>query len=196
MESSARVERKFTIVDAMILVAAIALGLAWWRADEAASAAEIARIPGYVRLPSPILTRIQDGTWRPATVLLPTWLLLRLRRPRARLRRLARTPGAAAMIALNAGLGLSVLEGIFNLGFRNHDEISRLVFLLRPVTSNQSLGGAVVLGVWLVLLVSGRWPRGRGWLEWLGLALGVYWVFWQVTFWLEELIHFHAPSLL
>jgi hypothetical protein len=37
----------------------------------------------------------------------------------------------------------------------------------------ESLAVAVA---WLLLTLSGRWHRERGWIDWLGLSLGVWWL--------------------
>jgi hypothetical protein len=98
-------------------------------------------------------------------------LAIRLRRPRPRVRRLARQPGFAACLAASgAGTVVAVLAVLFRI-IRPKEDISGLWFM-----SILSLPFAV-LGAWLLLAATGRWRRPvPGGVERLGWLIGWAWL--------------------
>src|SRR4051812_7152215 len=102
-------DRRFTIGDAMILVAAAALGMAWNKD---------AGVNGTLAWPgprSPLLNTVANWAQRPMLVLVLGWAVLRLRRPRPAFRRLIRQPGSAMGFAAVAGISASLLFGATSL---------------------------------------------------------------------------------
>jgi hypothetical protein len=124
----------------------------------------------------------------------PTVLLLRLRRPRPPLHRLARQPGFAAGLAGTAIVAL----GALTIGLIALVRVARRGMAVRagvrlrstdpswwPPDSSWWLGvvfhlgavvGPAVIGAWLLLALSGRRRPSWGWLDLLGRALGIAWI--------------------
>jgi hypothetical protein len=171
--------RRFLISDAMVLIAATAVGIALARM--------IMSFEGWRR---------DFGTpqepWRTARVvfrnsrnvgspLLLTWtvalLVLHLRRPRPRLRRVFRRPGAIACgVATLAFLLPTVL--IIPLGVRARAEGSSVgdPFYLASIWVLGANGGLGVLCGWLTLVLGGRWRPEPSWLDRAGRIVGAGWI--------------------
>jgi hypothetical protein len=190
MPTAAR--RTFSLLDAMVLIAATAIGLGGLRgwvelgAELGESVATIAHPEaGW----SPWGWAIYQGYGLLGEVLLPfccSWTLallaLRLRGPRPRLRRLARQPGAMACYSAAVGL-IPALIGVLGwvliwgprsgAGFDSQvwERLLEPAFLVVP-----PLAGSAVLGSWATLLLGGRWRAERSWIDRAGRCLGVYWI--------------------
>jgi hypothetical protein len=169
-------ERKFTIVDAMILVAASAVAFVIVRPVITSGLQRAPRWAIYLAAAMAWLI-----TWT------PTVLLLRLRRPRPPLRRLGRQPGFAAAVAASSILTLTAFA-IALLALVRLARRGALLGVGRPVPKPTpgwwmsvvlEMGVAVgpaVLGAWLLLALSGRRRPARGWLDALGRVLGAAWI--------------------
>jgi hypothetical protein len=102
------------------------------------------------------------------------FVVIRLRRPRPRPRRMFRQPGMAA-IALTSFFTLVV--GIMYI-IRN--------FLFIPSTTNLFIGyrletlladgGLMALSAWIILPLTGRCRPERGWIDPMGRVLGACWI--------------------
>jgi hypothetical protein len=163
--------RPFTLSDAMILMLAVSLGLALARAG-------IVFLWNYIR--SVPLNQFRTLAVALALVrtlntlilnflffLLPTFLILRLKRPRAPFRLLILEPGFAACAAV-----LTVFIGCLPL-----------VLLARSGIAGQiiEIGGQVLLVaaiplVWITLIATHRWKPESSWIDRLGRILGVLWM--------------------
>lgn len=185
---SARPPRKFTILDGMILVAAIACGFAlrravldsfhgfWVMQDESWL------IGIWVMLDESWLIRNVRGLSCAATpfltMLTPTVLLLRLCRPRPRRIELFRQPGMVACCA--SILPLVVCLARFALACLKRSTSGDDPFeLVNAAIDFQSEGYSVglwVLGAWLALALSGRRRAERSWIDRLGRTIGVGWL--------------------
>ena len=171
-----RVDRRFTILDAMTLVAASALAFSLVRPLVLGGLRNEPSWAGY--LAAVIGTLV---TWTPAV------LFLRLRRPRPALRRLSRQPGFAAGVAGTAILALGALAtGLLALIRVSRQGVGvRAGLPPRPPEPGWWLGvvlhfgavvGPAVLAAWLLLALSGRRRSATGWLDPLGRAIGVAWI--------------------
>ena len=216
--------RPFTLIDAMILVAAIAVGLgggiAVERLQVARRPAAPSRFPddGPDAQPPPLPPPFGDqGPPPPSLPALPAsevaaplafpplplvpppasaseilWvtaqeilrstavffaccslglLVLRLRRPRPPIRRLALRPGSTVLVVVIPAAALAGVAACFtrSLGddWPTHIGlvVDEWVYLF-----NRSIGLHIVI-IWTVLALGRRWSV-RGWLEWAGLVLG------------------------
>jgi hypothetical protein len=165
--------RRFRLLDAMILVAATAVGLGLSRAIYSGLLAQTR---------NPRLTAMQRAvSWAwlfaPCVAMQAVGLTARLMlRPRPGRRRLMRRPGMAACstVALLTGLtGLTSLPEVLRKGLaRPHES-----FYFWPVAT-----GWAVAAAWASLALGGRWRFVRGWEEWTGLLLGVYFVLASVAY--------------
>lgn len=171
-------ERPLSISDAMALVAAAAL------------AALIARDV----LDNPL--RGGPGWWRTLAivvaglvVLTPTVLILRLRRPRPPVRRLARHPGFAASVAATAMLALGALAvgllAIVRVSLQDPLTPAAPHVWRPPPNPRWWLGavlhfgaavGPAVLAAWTLLALSGRRRPTTNGLDLLGRLIGAAWV--------------------
>jgi hypothetical protein len=163
--------RPFTLGDAMILLLALSLGLALARAG-------IVFLWNYIRsvplvqfrtlvVALALLRTLNTLLLNFLFFLLPAFLILRLKRPRAPLRSLILQPGFAACAAVLA---------VF---------IASLPFvLLAPAgLAGQviEIGGQILLVVavplvWVTLIVTHRWNPEPSWIDRLGRILGVLWM--------------------
>jgi hypothetical protein len=103
-------------------------------------------------------------------------LVIRLRRPRPRFRRLNRQPGFVACVA--AGLTL-LLCGATSLPLLAHgkDWVSFISYAPEVCFA--------VVGAWLALALAGRWHTEPGWIDRMGLAVGVLWIASNLLTWLR-----------
>jgi hypothetical protein len=168
MASAPRKCRPFTLLDAMILVAATAGGFGLWRwlfIDA---------------LNSPHNTVFQYSIlWRTAAffvtagpvMLVETigFIVIRLRPPRPPLRRLMAQPGMVSCVASLCFLTL-LATFLFIAFVKMELSLGGLAEMVpAPV-------GLAVATAWVILLLSRRWRFERGWIDTLGVILGCYWI--------------------
>jgi hypothetical protein len=155
--------RKFTIMDAMVLVTAVGIGLALVRAYQ--STIESAEAADFQRT-FPISIR-----WfgRPAPLFASLTLALfalRLIGPRPRYRRLVGSPGFATCYGAALGLAITALTFVmdlvrFYLGFPR-SQIYFCLLMMRSIT----FAAPSVASVWVALGLLGCWRRHRVW-DWV-----------------------------
>jgi hypothetical protein len=160
--------RRFTLSDAMALIAATAVGLGVTRPYVEFQWVRVA-IDGehwISRVAKTVETMVPPTL---ATLTLAD-LVLRFRRPRPRLRRIFRQPGAVAAVAALAGIILGTLM-VFNVAtVLGWSEVNL------PVGAGASLAWFGVAWAWLTLAVTRRWRPDRSWPDRAGRALGACWV--------------------
>jgi hypothetical protein len=155
-------ERKITILDGMILVAATAAGLAVARLD----------LDYYGRSP------LTAWVWAvgPASCLFAAWsvalLGLRLRQPRPRLIQLARQPGFVACVVTVVAMGVGSAWALLKL--RSLD-VSWMPFHLYWTDAVFWVRQAVA-GAWLALIIGRLWRPKPSWIDRSGRLVGAYWV--------------------
>ncbi len=170
---TARVRRKFTILDGMILVAAIACGFAIHRAIPDMSGWGILgenwlgrNARDSIRAALPFLLMLTLGT-----------LVMRLRRPRPRWRALARQPGTAACCATVVPIALHI--GLYADQSRirpGNDALMGYPWFWSLVESGAASAGLWVLAAWLAMAISGRRRPERSWIDRLGRIVGLGWL--------------------
>jgi hypothetical protein len=171
--------RKFTLTDAMVLVAAAAISLVPIReyltfvqdrriVDSIPREWSLASIWRFSTLAAgmlaPLALSLSLGLW-----------ILRLRKPRPAWRSLFRQPGAVASTAVVAESSLFVLKVWFAQAYiqsrsRPLEPLIDLWINRLPWT------GEVIAVAWLVLWLCGSWEPESSWIDRFGRALGVYWV--------------------
>lgn len=183
-KAAIRRDRRFTLMDAMILVAASALSsmiVRWLFASEPRSFRAT-----WVRYLVMLIAGL--ATWT------PTALFLKLRAPRPRRSRLSRQPDFVASLAATSILALGVLAYVILAIVRAAREgllarmqrQTRMPLPARPpdpywwmfiVIQIGAVVGVAVIGAWVVLAISGRRRPSRGWLDLLGRGVGAAWIF-------------------
>ncbi len=174
---TASVRRKFTILDGMILVAAIACGFALRRAF-------LNSFHGVwvIQGESWLMRNARGLNWAATpflTMLTPTVLLLRLRRPRPRQIELFRQPGLAAGCAAILPIAMSLACFIRESAGRSgelQDPLSAAGAGLHFQYVGSYRVGCWVLGSWLALFLSGRRRPERSWIDRIGRILGIGWL--------------------
>jgi hypothetical protein len=162
--------RPFGLLDAMLLVAATAVGLTLANVFERGQM-RLWRIPPDQAVQLPCL-----AAW---TV---TVFFLRLRRPRPPLRVAFRQPGlvatAAASFLLLPAAAVYFLSRVAKVVIRHYGwlRLNGVTDWRYLVPTAILVVGAVVTGAWLSLLFSGRRRTEPGWLDALGRVLGAVWV--------------------
>jgi hypothetical protein len=219
--------RRFTLVDAMALLAATAVGLALARTAGVYGTATYTNtfewfpnLPGFVAEvvtdsagkaagPTPLTLAerlellIDQQSISPPFVVaagLPclvcwtaTVLLLRLRAPRPRFRRLARQPGFVACFAAGVVLAVRAVGALLSAlawllpelsaqavykTFVEYPPCYRLWSSLLypfPFAAPGEIGLAVA-AAWLILGIGGSWRAERSWVDRAGRALGAVWL--------------------
>jgi hypothetical protein len=159
--------RRFTITDAMVLIAATALGMAWIRAV----------YPDSLRPPprNYVGWLLQGPPTCLTTSLALALIILRWRRPRPRRRRLVIQPGFVASVASLAALLLGLGCGLFFWAV-NHPERGYAYQLNIQWSWGIGPCPGFVLGAWLGLWLAGLWAPERSWIDRAGRALGLFWI--------------------
>lgn len=161
---------RFTLFDAMGLVAATALGLALARAIDPGG---LTPRPGFV---------VRWLVYGPSTCLAGAvavaLLILARCRPRALRRRLLRQPGLAACGGSLGAMALGIACNFYYRAVQTNAVPGLSIFPTGGWWFNAYNRVPVfVLGVWLALGLTGRWSPGRNWIDRSGRALGVFWLF-------------------
>lgn len=176
------------MVDAMVLIGAIALGLVAHK---------------------PMPASLGWQFW-PKAVVLPcaaAWtlalLLLHLRAPRPSFSRLARRPGWIACLAGSCGIAIALLDRVVRLvlvfGLRGFDSARFLSHYRFPnwetvlrdhlysldFIATQYIASAIA-GCWLVMAVGGRWRAVPTWIDLFGRATGVFWLLAMPSLWVLQ----------
>ena len=160
-----------TLVDAMILVAATGVGLAFIRAWS----------PVFYTFP---YTPIPPPTWIEwSSFVVPAWafylmplpaawslatVAIRSLHPRPPLRLAMIQAGSAAMISASLAIALGLLYLLTDSRLRS--------WHLGPFEYATYSAGVAVGAVWVVLASGGIWKAERTWVDRLGRVLGVYWL--------------------
>ncbi len=172
--------RKFTLVDAMVLIAATACALA-------ATRQLLALYHDNVRFPEKwtpgliwIYCSYVSAILKPLVI---SWsaaiCILRLRKPRPTLRRVFRQPGMAACTAIVVSFSFEFARVVIWIFIRSISIIqlsytSMLFGILMRL--QQDVGGGAVLIAWTILYLSRTARAERSWIDIAGRILGWYYL--------------------
>jgi hypothetical protein len=193
--------RPFGLVDAMIMVAALAVGL-WVNRTDWLGFASLWYGDAYDRIQR-VLSLLTPHV-AAATMAL---VAIRMRRPRPPLRRLLRSPGAVACTVASAAIVLIVCWAVSALALGRGITFSQHIELLPYTGRGHGRGGGTrypfsgkllttygdhvafaVAGAWLSLLLAGRWRPERTWIDRAGRALGWIWLGLAVMLWTRSFL--------
>lgn len=172
--------RKFTLVDAMVLIAAIAIALVlirpFWK--------EVYFTPMRSPREAILFGLSVEVILEPLALTLSLAVgLLRLRKPRPRLRRVFRQPGmAACMAAFSVAIITVLIYNIFYMMIFSSLRIAQSGHLFSFFPDGEfwfvmfSFTGWAVAAVWTTLWLAGNCRAEPGWIDRTGRALGIYWV--------------------
>jgi hypothetical protein len=171
--------RKFTLTDAMVLVAGTAVSLVPIReyltfVQDRHIVESIPREWSFASIWR--FGTLATGMLAPLAVSLSLGLwILRLLKPRPAWRRLFRQPGAVACTAVVAESSLFVLKVWFAQAYIQSRSLP--LWPLNDLWINRlPWTGEVVAVAWLVLWLCGSWEPEPSWIDRFGRVLGVYWV--------------------
>jgi hypothetical protein len=186
MPMRANVQRKFTLVDAMVLIAANGIALVpirlflWanWHFPEEWSVPEIWRAGLEINVSLvPLALALSVALW-----------LLAMKKPRPGVRRLYRKPGMAActvalVYAVLSAVGYAVfLRFSYALDRAVFDDANSAMLWIRIGMQPIFLVGGAVASVWIVMWLGGTWRAEGSWIDRVGIALGIYWITLSVFF--------------
>jgi hypothetical protein len=182
-----KADGRFTILDAMAMVAAAAVGVALARYyyDEVMSV-------GGTRGGS---FEFRAGVYMAALLLLPFAAALascRLRRPCRPARRMAREPGSVALLAVTVSVVLMMIDQVVMLtlpgppGTRYIGGSWRP--LIQPAPMLAMITGPAICAAWTLQWLARYWRPRPGWIDRAGRALGMTWV---ILFFLRSWLLLH-----
>jgi len=186
--------RRFTVLDALFLIAAGAVGLAWMRffqEGESGGESYPDTTDMYGRARWGFAYGLELVNWWvtslaycAATVTVGL-LALRLRgQTKTGLRRLTRRPGAVAVGAVLLTVAADLLTAASEILCGVLIDKSYVsVFQFSYLSVSGPHAGVAVATAWGLLALSGRWRREPGWLDTSGIALGVFWLSQAVLSW-------------
>jgi hypothetical protein len=177
-------ERPFGIADALIVIAAIALGLTVTRS----------LVPGltpqmlwdaFAAIPQAELTfwGVMAGAAEAGSLLvIPTYtfttlacLAMRLRAPRPAQHRFVRQPGAMACLAVTCTIALATGPVVAIRMYAASENPGSQDFIVAVYMVAAFLGVGIV-SCWTAMALSGRWRPERTWIDRLGRLIGLGWV--------------------
>jgi hypothetical protein len=179
-------ERRFSLLDAMILIAATAVGLAIARRwTQLADVTRLFLSPDEGPLPVlASLTRRIVLSWPVVAMWTLALVALRLRRPRPRGRRLFAPAGVVACLVAAVVMGLEFAQVVFietedwiQYPHPRHTAARWGEFEYRAIhtTATTSIGMAVA-AAWVALALARRWRSERSWIDGAGRVVGSLWI--------------------
>jgi hypothetical protein len=179
--------RRFGILDALMLIAFTALGLAWCKASGVSPWQETSRSPfdednlnsTYV-LSFAVLCHF-------LSLLLVAWTfvfpLLRFRKPRPSFRRLGRSPGTAACLTVLIVLAVSFVVTLawwisrsYVWGSVGNDDPGLFEVCYEDVKNLCVQAGPAIIAIWSILGVIRKIRLERDWVEVFGFILALGWI--------------------
>jgi hypothetical protein len=174
--------RPFTLLDAMVLIAAMAIALLPFRFFLSVFEGLSATLSVAHRIVEVVF--VTDALICPLALSLSLALwVLRLRQPRPGLPRVFRQPGMAASTAILVYLSLfmtatliSLFLNYFASGIFGSHMFLTFNYLIFILIMPMSLMGVSVSAVWIVLWLIGAWGPEPSWIDRAGRVVGIYWV--------------------
>jgi hypothetical protein len=187
--------RRFTLLDAMVVILALAAGLgvlkhqigliSWigvqtlferFRAWSQRDYSKLAILAIELTMPMALATTIAV-------------LVLRLRQPRPRWRRLTRQPGFVACLAASSTSAFAGFAGLLNIAFQ---PAGFIVNFTDPFgIFGMALGGLAVALLWVVFSLAGLWRPEPSWIDRAGRVVGVGWIGMLVASWTVLIVESH-----
>lgn len=177
--------RKFGLLDAMILVAAVAVGATSIRPFllYGLVTPEFFR-EFYSDSGLFVYTAYSDSVVRFLGPWLASWTLaflaIRLRKPRPRFRRLMRQPGTAACVAAAFVMAVEGAMAMAVIGAVGAPDLENFYIKMLPYLFESA--AVAVAAVWSVAALAGRWKPEPGWVDRTGRVIGAAWIMTCILF--------------
>jgi hypothetical protein len=184
--------RRFRVLDAMILVAAMAVGCGILKGLSVITEGELSwhticreAMREFQATPTQEWPLVTITTFAVVVALVSpfvammtlAFLPIRLLRPRPRFRQLARQPGMIGACGACLSLALIVLTVLCGLVVSVNTGRNPMWFSVEAAVYFSHLCvGLSVLASWMTLVVGRRWRAEASWVDRFGRALGVWWV--------------------
>jgi hypothetical protein len=169
-------ERRFSLADAMVLVAAMAPGLILLRT---AVALELFNLVPNLKAP-PGRDFINSLSVSSASILgsltLAT-LVLSFRKPRPNLREVMRLHGFVACVAVMAASLLPLVHFVIGVTTLSATGLNVALYFNNTLARLTLSAGQMIIGAWIALALMGRWRPGSNWKDRLGCVLRACWIF-------------------
>lgn len=172
--------RPFGVGDAMILVAAMAVGtlaVRWSLTTLADLRANVAGVsPGMRRF---LYIQYAGSAFNPYLgVVTVALLVIRLRPPHPGWRRIGRQPGFVACAVATVAMAIEAvwIGALLAMG-------SRFIHISTIFVSYAQQVSFAAAGGWIALAVSGRWRTEPGWIDRTGCIIGMLWILVTVVEW-------------
>ncbi len=189
-------QRRLHLIDAMVLIAVVALALTMTRSYLrwfVVLSSVISTEPSNVRIMG-----IREWLYAcvpPLVILSATLWPLRFTRPVCRYHRTARLPGLTVSYAAWVALVFAFVRSVFDmrtwLAYTHYPHVGVLslgdILVLRVVSMKDFIGSAVAV-TWLLLWLGGGWRAESGWIDRLGRLLGVSWIAFGVALWIDYIV--------
>ena len=174
-----RPDRKFGLLDAMILVAATAAGATSIRPFLLYGLGmPDLFIEFFPALGSFVYTAYSDSVVKFLSPWLASWTLaclaIRLRAPRPRFRRLMRQPGTVACVAATFAMATAAALCAAVLATVGVPPLEDFYHKILPYLCDSA--AIAVVGAWSVANLAGRWKPEPGWIDRMGRVIGVLWI--------------------
>lgn len=177
--------RPFGIADGLILVAALAAGMAAGRGTDPITYSRVL----WGQLASELFEQPSFGLFVEAfyeigsvlvvpgvSALTLACLLMRVRGPRPDRGRLSRQPGFMACLAAAPVIALAVVVVLAVRALTDPDGPHLMQRVLEAISFGSIQAGAAVVWCWATLAVGGRWAAEPTWVDRLGRVLGGAWI--------------------
>ncbi len=181
--------RSFTILDALLLVASTAIGLALCVSFSRVidpfpmppmPPPPVIQAPALINIPSRRVGEYCRYMSFFLVVWTPTVLFMRLRKPRPRLRFIGRYCGTSACVAVLAVLFSDTVRVLLNhgaLAARGADSsVAEADGPFEIIKNLSGTAGLAIIAAWCVLALIRRLQFDRGWIEMSGLLLATSWI--------------------
>lgn len=169
--------RGFHVADALILIGTAALGMGIWKHN-------LVYVRGLPRggsgFPSiEVLVDLNDWVkFLSVLMVCLAWgmMILRVRQPRPRARRIGRQPGFIACVAVCLGsLADWIMALIANRDAGYLNDVDRILMGFVDSASPWAIGPVVIVA-WVSLVLASAWRPERHWIDRLGRLQGGYWL--------------------
>jgi hypothetical protein len=161
-ETMGATARRFGLLDAVILMAALAAGFYLARACWYETFAPT-KLPPIVRSPF-VFRAVHDECAVCVAALSAAMLILRLRRPRPLLPQVFQQPGFVGCLATTVVLGMCIVNKV------PERSISSIV-LVASIANAYS-----IVAAWFAVLFAGSWNPEPGWIDRMARTLCVFWL--------------------